>query len=120
VYPRRVSPSDLVFSRSSHRHSYCPFLYLSLYRLKKKDNESPFLDSHIQQLRSEINIREIDFEIQIDELLTTPKISCIQRALNYGITAVIYSSSSEWNTIIKSSNLSQKQIFDDTYISYIN
>ena len=80
----------------------------------------PFLDSHIQQLRREINIREIDFEIQIDELLTTPRISCIQRALNYGITAVIYSSSSEWNTIIKSSNLSQKQIFDDTYISYIN
>ena len=80
----------------------------------------PFLDSHIRQLRSEIIKREVDFKIEIDDVLTNPEISCIQRALNYGITAVIYSSNSEWNTIIKSSNLSQKQIFDDTYISYIN
>lgn len=80
----------------------------------------PFLDTHIQQLRSEITKREVDFKIQIDDVLTNSDVSCIQRALNYGITAVIYSSSSEWNTIIKYYNLSQKQIYDDTYISYIN
>jgi hypothetical protein len=47
-YVRRIDSSSLVFSLSSHRHSYRSYLYLSLYRfiINNKLNSWNWWDGH--------------------------------------------------------------------------